>query len=68
MGLVGGEKLLVSVKVLLLEVSPQFLDVFSKASHFLANEVRWARSVLSFMDLVSPLDMIKLDMRFRFRS
>ena len=38
---VGGEKLLVSgiLEVVLLEVSPQFLDAFSTASLFLANDV-----------------------------
>ena len=38
---VGGEILLVSgiLEVVLLEVSPQFLDAFSTASLFLANDV-----------------------------
>jgi hypothetical protein len=38
---VGGEKLLVSgiLEVVFLEVSPQFLDAFSTASLFLANDV-----------------------------
>lgn len=63
---VGGKKLFVCgiLEVVLLEVNPQFLDAFSKASHLLANDGDEV-STLSFMGLVSPdpLGMIELEMR-----